>query len=502
MTFDTLLTIALDVAFFAIFAFTLVDYVRHRDRVRLVIMLVFASVTVVLSATPLKAVPVLGTVLSFLTLPALLAEPLLVLWLASFVRPIPRPALIASAVAFSVLLGAVVVLVTAGTGGEGAARSPALVGIALGLVIYFLVLETAASAAFGLAARERAGASRSRLVTVALATALFGAALVIVLVASVALPAGSEEMGAINIVVRLVLLLSAIGYLAAFAPPRALRKLSQQGIVYDFVRDLNALPANAQVEQIWDLLDKAAQHSSSAGRVAVVLDGETPAIGAGARRVSFPFNSERWPEGRLEMDLPANALFLDDDVELMGLLVDRAVRSAEREAFLSEREQLIDDLQAASAAKSDFLAAMSHELRTPLNAIIGFSELLSEGDGDAAESPTVKSYAEHIHGSGLHLLELVNDVLTWPEWRPAGSTSNRWSSGCTSSFARPSRRCSPWPTRSSSGWSPTCPTCASRRIRPGCVRSSSTCCPMPSSSRVPGARSGSRSSPVRGTTSR
>src|SRR6185503_6856921 len=127
--------------------------------------------------------------------------------------------------------------------------------------------------------------------------------------------------------------------------------------------------------------------------------------GAGARRISFPFNSARWPDGRLEMDLPVNALFLDDDIELIGLLVDRAVQSAEREAFLSERESMIDELQAASAAKSDFLAAMSHELRTPLNAIIGFSELLAEGDGQENDSTTVQSYAGHIHASGLHLLE-------------------------------------------------------------------------------------------------
>jgi signal transduction histidine kinase/DNA-binding response OmpR family regulator len=413
MTFDTLLTVALDITFFAIFAFTLVDYVRHRDRVRLVIMLVFASLAVVLAAAPTRSlVPVLGPIVSFLTLPALLAQPLLVLWLASFVWPLPRAALGLAAVAFFVLTGGVMVLAATSTSaGGGLGRSPALIVIALGLVAYFLVLETAASVAFGLAARARAGASRSRLVTAALATALFGAALVIVLVAAVALPAGSEEMGTINIVVRLVALLSAIGYIAAFAPPRALRKLSQQGIVYDFVRDLNALPANAQVQQIWDLLYKAAHHATGAGRVEVVLDGATPALGAAARRVSFPFNSDRWPEGRLEMDLPMNALFLDDDVELIGLLVDRAVRSAEREAFFSEREQLIDDLRAASTAKSDFLAAMSHELRTPLNAIIGFSELLAEDDGDGAESSTVKSYAEHIHGSGLHLLDLVNDVL-------------------------------------------------------------------------------------------
>jgi DNA-binding response OmpR family regulator/anti-sigma regulatory factor (Ser/Thr protein kinase) len=55
---------------------------------------------------------------------------------------------------------------------------------------------------------------------------------------------------------------------------------------------------------------------------------------------------------------------------------------------------------------------MSHELRTPLNAIIGFSELLLEPAVDAATNPTtVREYSGHIHESGLHLLELINDVL-------------------------------------------------------------------------------------------
>jgi signal transduction histidine kinase/DNA-binding response OmpR family regulator len=414
MTFDGLLTAALDIAFFAIFAFTLVDYVRHRERVRLVIMLVFGSVAIVLVATPLRALlPSLGPLIGFLTLPGLLAQPLLVLWLASFVRPIPRRALVAASGAFVALVGGTLVLVASGRSGAegGALRNPALVAIALGLLAYFVIVEAGAAIAFALAARDRAGASRSRLVTAGLATGLFGAALVIILVAGLALPAGSPQMDATNVLVRVVALLSALGYLAAFAPPRALRKVSQQGIVYDFVRDLTALPAQAQVAQIWDLLVRAARHASGAHRVEIVLDGETPALGPGARWVSFPFNSARWPGGRLEMDLPANALFLDDDVELIALLVDRAVQSAEREAFVLERESMIGELQAASAAKSDFLAAMSHELRTPLNAIIGFSELLAEGDGQDAESTTVRSYAEHIHGSGLHLLELVNDVL-------------------------------------------------------------------------------------------
>jgi signal transduction histidine kinase len=53
---------------------------------------------------------------------------------------------------------------------------------------------------------------------------------------------------------------------------------------------------------------------------------------------------------------------------------------------------------------------MSHELRTPLNAIIGFSEVLGERYfGELTEKQD--EYVKDIHGSGKHLLSLINDIL-------------------------------------------------------------------------------------------
>jgi two-component system cell cycle sensor histidine kinase PleC len=69
-----------------------------------------------------------------------------------------------------------------------------------------------------------------------------------------------------------------------------------------------------------------------------------------------------------------------------------------------------DKAEAASLAKSQFLANMSHELRTPLNAIIGFSELISTRIFESAPERNYE-YAKMIHGSGLHLLALINDIL-------------------------------------------------------------------------------------------
>lgn len=63
----------------------------------------------------------------------------------------------------------------------------------------------------------------------------------------------------------------------------------------------------------------------------------------------------------------------------------------------------------ANNAKSDFLATMSHELRTPLNAILGFSDIMSR---DKALSNIHKENLNIINRSGVHLLSLINEVLT------------------------------------------------------------------------------------------
>jgi signal transduction histidine kinase len=67
--------------------------------------------------------------------------------------------------------------------------------------------------------------------------------------------------------------------------------------------------------------------------------------------------------------------------------------------------------EAASRAKSEFLATMSHELRTPLNSIIGFSDMLLGGIGTPALQGRGKDYVEHIQFSGSHLISIINDIL-------------------------------------------------------------------------------------------
>ncbi|MEO8608010.1 MAG: ATP-binding protein [Chloroflexota bacterium] len=60
--------------------------------------------------------------------------------------------------------------------------------------------------------------------------------------------------------------------------------------------------------------------------------------------------------------------------------------------------------------KSAFLASMSHELRTPLNSIINFTRFVAEGDTGEVNDQQ-KDLLNEVIGSGIHLLNLINDVL-------------------------------------------------------------------------------------------
>ena len=86
-------------------------------------------------------------------------------------------------------------------------------------------------------------------------------------------------------------------------------------------------------------------------------------------------------------------------------------KHAEERAAQLERERLArTEAEAASQAKSDFLALMSHELRTPLNAVIGYADLLDMGLSGTL-SPEQRQQISRIAASGRHLLGLVNEVL-------------------------------------------------------------------------------------------
>ena len=96
---------------------------------------------------------------------------------------------------------------------------------------------------------------------------------------------------------------------------------------------------------------------------------------------------------------------LDDAVQSVGALL---AQKAQREVELEEARDLAES---ANRAKTSFLANMSHELRTPLNAINGFSEIMVMEIFGPLGDLRYADYAKQVHGSGQHLLALINDIL-------------------------------------------------------------------------------------------
>jgi len=117
----------------------------------------------------------------------------------------------------------------------------------------------------------------------------------------------------------------------------------------------------------------------------------------------------RAPGNEFEVE-PGRWIKHDESVTLTGDIVHvQTDISALKQQELALHTTKIS-LEAASRAKTDFLAHMSHELRTPLNAIIGFSEVIAVALFGPV-SARYQDYATDVYSSGQHLLEIINDIL-------------------------------------------------------------------------------------------
>lgn len=123
------------------------------------------------------------------------------------------------------------------------------------------------------------------------------------------------------------------------------------------------------------------------------------------------FSSEchyRHRDGHLVPVLLVISQILNPEGRLLGTM-GVALDLTEIKRLQAELQDSEARAQAASRAKSAFLASMSHELRTPLTAILGYTRLMAR---EPARSEDDKARLAHVMLAGEHLLSLINDVLS------------------------------------------------------------------------------------------
>jgi PAS domain S-box-containing protein len=136
------------------------------------------------------------------------------------------------------------------------------------------------------------------------------------------------------------------------------------------------------------------------------LGGDSPAV-FHSRLSSYHDN----PEGFIELRTPkGNVLRVVErptaEHGTLSLIVDITEDRLRADELRRAREQA----EAASAAKSEFLASMSHELRTPLNAVLGFAQLLQRDKKEPMSGRQLERI-DHVMRGGEHLLRLIDEVL-------------------------------------------------------------------------------------------
>jgi signal transduction histidine kinase/DNA-binding NarL/FixJ family response regulator len=191
-------------------------------------------------------------------------------------------------------------------------------------------------------------------------------------------------------------------------------------VLFNYLRDVLANPSRSELD-----LERLPEDFRELGRGLQYFAecvAETRALASALAKGDLNF---KLPPSSNEMAAPLKALYAflkhiawqtrqvangdyTQRVDFMGDFADAFNTMIER--LEQQRVGLVrakTTAEAASEAKSAFLATMSHEIRTPLNTILGLSEIQIQKTLSAEAS----EYVEKIYGSASSLLGIINDIL-------------------------------------------------------------------------------------------
>lgn len=380
-----LLSTVIQLAFFGVFVATLVRFLRRPTRIELALVAIFGSTAAIfVYSLANTAFPGQLTFLQPVVISVLLAQPVLVFWLVTLIRPLPRWVLPVTAIGW--------LLATAGV----VLAPPRFVPGLLFVAIYFMAGEGGAAVLLMRESQRRFGVHRIRLGLAGVATALFGAAIFIAAIGSAASPTGSDSPTLLWS--RVSALLAAAGFLAAFLPPGWLRRLGQRAVAFDITRVVMTSPSGTDPEVLWSSLATAARAvlGASSARItgadgqllATTEPAETepattepattepaatePATTAAAESrtssdtaassvdgktlhgswIRLTFRSPGQAEARLDAHLDGQPLFIEEDLAVINLLGAMTIRAVEREEAIVRLAEAKRELQAAAAIRA------------------------------------------------------------------------------------------------------------------------------------------------------